>query len=115
VTDSSDVTDPPSGQADPSNEPAGSFVEHRLPEHDLTSPVASPDVRRVERADTVRAEALRWVLGLFTVLIVFGGATAVAGGTVWTNARDFMQLVFAGVTGLVGIVIGYYFGRGQVP
>jgi len=86
--------------------PTAQLYEDSPPRNDLDSPTASPDVQRVERADRVRHEALRAILLLFAAVIVYGGVGAMLGGTIWTNVKEFLQLV--------GLVIGYYFGRGQM-
>ena len=70
------------------------------------------ETRRVPLDPQVRHEALRWVLGMFTVVLVFGAVAALIGNTAWANTRDFLGVTFASVVGLVGTVLGFYFGRG---
>ena|SRR5438132_1540773 len=93
----------------------GDLSEDKKPRDDLASPTASSDVQRIERADKVRREALWSILFLFGLVIAYGAVGAFFGGEVWTNTKEYLQIVLAGITGLVGLVMGYYFGRGQMP
>jgi hypothetical protein len=68
--------------------------------------------RRVPLDPQVRHEALRWVLGMFSAVLVFGAVAALIGNSAWANTRDFLGVTFASVVGLVGTVLGFYFGRG---
>ena len=63
--------------------------------------------------DQVRRQALWWVLALFSAILVVGAVAAMIGDNAWVNTKDFLGLTFASVVGLVGTVIGFYFGRGD--
>lgn len=81
------------------------------PRDDLTPPLPAPDAQRVGPDDLARKEATRWILLIFSVMLGLGAGAAIAGGSVWVNVKEFLEFTLAGVTGLVGLVIGYYFGR----
>lgn len=74
--------------------------------------LATPDTRRVD-VDQVRREALRWVLIMFCGILALGATGALMGDTTWANTKDFLNTTFASVVGLVGTVVGFYFGRGS--
>jgi len=120
----------------PPDDPADEIVEDGPPHHGLANVrVGSPgavdqaqsaieednrpldqlsehQTRRVPLDPQVRHEALRWVLGMFSAVLVLGAVAALIGNTAWANTRDFLGVTFASVVGLVGTVLGFYFGRG---
>ncbi len=88
--------------------------EDAPPKDDLLQPTASSQAQRIAQADRVRGNALWWILGLLTGVLALGGAAAFVGGSTWADVKEYLQLVLAGITGLVGIAIGYYFGKDGV-
>jgi hypothetical protein len=56
-------------------------------------------------------KTLAYVLvGLLIVQLVFYAVTMFLPDPAWQRAQEFMQVTLAGTLGLVGSVIGFYFG-----
>jgi hypothetical protein len=72
-----------------------------------------------KRADFVRAWITFWLLGLLTLVLLLAGIAAFVPGSLvdaktatvlWTQAKEYLNIALPGVAGLLGTVIGFYFG-----
>ncbi|CAN5121468.1 hypothetical protein BH18ACT10_BH18ACT10_07640 [soil metagenome] len=50
------------------------------------------------------------MLSILFLQIAFFAVTAFMPHPIWQRGQEFMQVTFAGVLGLVGSAVGYYFG-----
>src|SRR5690349_5968281 len=81
-----------------------SLIEEKTP----LSGLDRPTIERIQKMDAVRKGTLYWLLGLFTAVLIFGATASVIGGAAWADAKDFLNMVLAGVTGFLGTAIGFY-------
>lgn len=66
-----------------------------------------------KRMDKLRAVISYWLLGLMTIVLGIAGATVfihASATVIWSQGKEFMSIALPGVTGLLGTVIGFYFG-----
>lgn len=70
-------------------------------------PAREPVEQQREDARKTLAYAL---VGLLIAQLVFYAATMFLPDPAWERAQEFMQVTLAGTLGIVGSVIGFYFG-----
>ncbi len=74
-----------------------------------------PDVPEQDTPITRKRENVRGKLGyaliaLFALELAAAFVGVAVGGDFWVRMQEFLQITFAGLVGLVGAVVGFYFG-----
>jgi hypothetical protein len=82
-------------------------------------PTPTDDVVVARGRDKVRAATTYWLLGLFSLVLLGAGLSSIlpvglkddkTPTLLWTQGKEFMNIALPSVTGLLGTVIGFYFG-----
>ena len=100
----SERSNPP--PADPAPREGG--VAHKERPVDKTRPPAEEPVDK--RREDVRAKLANRMSYLFMSVVIALFASAIFGGEQWTRVQEFSQIAFGVVAGVVGTIIGFYFG-----
>jgi hypothetical protein len=64
---------------------------------------------QLRRTDYVRAGLTFGLLAIFALVLGFAGFET-SNDKVWANAKEFLNIALPAVSGLLGSVIGFYFG-----
>jgi hypothetical protein len=80
------------------------------PHEEVTSPgeLRTPEVAK--KREDIRAHLARIAMYLFVGIVVALLASAIWGGHQWVRVQEFSQIAFGLIGGIVGTVIGFYFG-----
>lgn len=78
--------------------------------------VYSPERQR----DNVRLVVTCGLLGILGYLVVFATIESASYPAHWSQAKEMLQIILPALTGIIGTVIGFYFGtaavsKGQTP
>ncbi len=93
----------PSETADAPDEIGG------VPTEDVDSPTRLR-TRTAEKREDIRAHLARILAYLFAAIVIALFVSSVLGGQQWTRVQEFSQIAFGVVAGVVGTIIGFYFG-----
>ncbi len=63
-----------------------------------------------DKREDVRAKLASRFSHLFMFVVVALLASAIFGGEQWTRVQEYSQIIVGAVTGVVGTIIGFYFG-----
>ena len=100
----SDQSNPPPN--DPAQQESGVAPYERSVDETVT-PAEEPVGRRRE---DVRAKLANRMSYLFVGVVIALFGSAIFGGDQWTRVQEFSQIAFGVVAGVVGTIIGFYFG-----
>ncbi|MBE7157750.1 MAG: hypothetical protein INR62_04840 [Rhodospirillales bacterium] len=70
----------------------------------------SPERQR----DRVRLVVAVGLLGILGYLVIFATIEAASYPAHWTQTKEMLQIILPAVTGIIGTVIGFYFGTAAV-
>ncbi len=94
---------------------------HTISPRDDAAPTASDKVYSPERQrDAVRLVVTCGLLFILGYLVVFATIESASYPAHWGQAKEMLQILLPALTGLIGTVIGFYFGttaanRGNPP
>jgi len=94
----------------PPNDPAqqeGGVAPYERPIDQTVVPEEEPADKKRE---DVRARLANRMSYLFIGVVIALFASAIFGGDQWTRVQEFSQIAFGVVAGVVGTIIGFYFG-----
>jgi hypothetical protein len=77
---------------------------------EVTSPGELRTPAVAKKREDIRAHLARTAMYLFVGIVVALLASAICGGNQWTRVQEFSQIAFGLIGGIVGTVIGFYFG-----
>ncbi len=93
--------------------PSGSLrsasIEPRLDEKPEQKPY-SPERQR----DYVRLSVTVGLLAIFGYLVVFASIESASWPAHWQQTKEMLQIILPAITGIIGTVIGFYFGSAAV-
>lgn len=72
--------------------------------------VPEQDTPITRKRENVRGKLGYGLIALFALELAAAFVCAVIGGELWVRMQEFLQITFAGLVGLVGAVVGFYFG-----
>ena len=75
-------------------------------------PAAIKPYEPERQRDIVRMFVTLGLLASFLGLIFWACRESVTSAVVWTQTKDMMQIILPALSGLLGSVIGFYFGSG---
>ncbi len=76
------------------------------PEKDLEKKPYSPEKQR----DYVRLTVTIGLLVIFGYLVVFASVESASWPAHWGQTKEMLQIILPAITGIIGTVIGFYFG-----
>lgn len=63
-----------------------------------------------QQREDVRAHLAKILAYLFLAIVIALFASSIFGGQQWSRVQEFSQIAFGVVAGVVGTIIGFYFG-----
>ena len=100
----SEQNNPPTGDPAP---PQGGVAPYERPVDNTVPPSEEPLEHKREDIRGKLANRLSWLF-VGAVVALFG--SAIYGGEQWTRVQEFSQIAFGVIAGVVGTIIGFYFG-----
>lgn len=81
------------------------------PRRELIDEAHAPHRQRIEeKQEDIRTWLAGLLAGLFVALVIAVFVSAVVGGEQWERVQDFVLIAFGTVAGIVGSIVGFYFG-----
>lgn len=105
-------------QQDPSEQPANSGSSDTdaseeqggVGSHEAVSDLGEVRTPAAEKREDVRAKLATRFSYLFIFVVIALLVSAVFGGEQWARVQEYSQIIVGAVTGVVGAIIGFYFG-----
>ncbi len=89
----------------PSDSPRSPAIQPRLEDHPEQKPY-SPQ----KQHDYVRLTVTAGLLAIFGYLVVFASIESASWPAHWQQTKEMLQIILPAITGIIGTVIGFYFG-----
>ena len=78
--------------------------------HRLTTGPGEKPYSSEKQHDYVRLTVTVGLLAIFGYLVVFASVESTSWPSHWQQAKEMLQIILPAITGIIGTVIGFYFG-----